>query len=124
MADDDISIDFGKMGDKIKGMFSKSEKEPTEHEEEIAIDTGKIKDSVKNIFSGQGEDLGKVKKFATTHKTLLVLLLVLALQFVPNTHFFPCVSSLHCPWGSTWMSLQASEMPQTEEWAKNSVEEL
>ncbi|MDP7181042.1 MAG: STT3 domain-containing protein [Candidatus Woesearchaeota archaeon] len=122
MADDDISIDFGKMGDKIKGMFSKSEKEPTEHEEEIAIDTGKIKDSVKNIFSGQGEDLGKVKKFATTHKTLLVLLLVLALQFVPNTHFFPCVSSLHCPWGSTWMSLQASEMPQTEEWAKNSVE--
>lgn len=61
------------------------------------------------------EKLKKINKFASKYSMLLVLILVLALQFIPN-------SEGQYPWGGMYMRGLVEEMPQTEQWSRTNVD--
>ncbi len=97
--DDELTIDFSaikKFFTSLSGKFTKAKKESGgSDEEELAVDFGRVASIVKS------------------HPTAFLLLFVLLLQFIPNAGFLP--------WGGIWMRLQTQELPQVEEWARNSV---
>ncbi len=59
----------------------------------------------------------KAKKFSVKYGILLVLLLVIILQVMPN-------SEGKLPWGGLQMRMLTKELPSTDKWAKSNVEEF
>ncbi|MBI4144492.1 FKBP-type peptidyl-prolyl cis-trans isomerase [Candidatus Woesearchaeota archaeon] len=119
MAEDDITIDFGKLWNKIKGFFSSGRRSSSSENSDMP--------GLKSNSSSPEDisfDFGVIKQFVLKYKTVLVFLLIMLLQFVPNSNFFPCVGKLHCPWGATWTSLQGASLPPTLDWARNAVNDF
>jgi len=56
----------------------------------------------------------RVSSFSKKHAMVLVLILVLVLQFVPNAEGT-------FPWGGMWMRMQTKELPAADKWAEDSV---
>ena len=68
VADDEINIDLGKIGRKIKGWFSSEKAEAGMPKERLPIDFSKIKSYFKGLFRGEGTsedvavDFSKIKR--------------------------------------------------------------
>ena len=83
--------------------------------EENKKDDEKIKKEDAQIEIDWKDKFKKITKFTVKHSILIVLVFVLILQFMPN-------SEGKMPWGGMYMRGITEDMPQTEQWAKSSVE--
>ncbi len=63
------------------------------------------------------EKYQKIKKFTIKYSIILVLLLVIILQFIPN-------SQGKYPWGGMDTRMIVKDMPSVEKWAKNNVHQF
>ncbi len=96
--DDELTIDFSGMKKKVKAFFKSLSSEGNEEkkgDDELSFDWKKIITVCK------------------THPTLILLVAVIFLQFMPNYGFLP--------WGGMWMRLQTQNLPLLDNWAENSV---
>ncbi len=98
------------------------EKAPSD-DEEISIDWSRIKSFFTGMFSGAKKtasqdkedsiDWQSLKSFAVRNATLLILIALLVMQFVPNDGMWP--------WGGVWMRAQGKDLPITNDWARDTV---
>ncbi len=127
MADDDIGIDFGKL--------FKSWKKPSEHSDSKSENPNSHSSETKTIHNSHSSESPapssdsidlkaawlSTKKFTKKNYVWIILVVLLALQFIPNHGFFPCNGKIYCPWGAVWTRMQASNMPAADDWAGASV---
>jgi dolichyl-diphosphooligosaccharide--protein glycosyltransferase len=159
--DDELSLDFSKVGDffKRKKKAEKPAEKPAEQkpaeqpednlfadkhasvpdkhphppesvekdDSEITIDFSKVKKWFKKPGAAHdapkdelGFDFGKAFAWVKAHPILVVLLLLLILQFVPN-RMVVGGKEVFLPWGGMWMRLQGESLPPAEGWAVNHV---
>lgn len=133
---EELNIDFKKIFGFFKGKKSDSSEnskeqdisspvnEDADEDSSISFDFGKVKNFFKNSVKSSGKesnqeedseyiDFGKIKNIVFKHQVLFLLLLVLAIQFIPNGGFWP--------WGGIWMRMQVENLPQIENWATSAV---
>jgi len=132
--EEELNIDFSglfsffkkkkKEQNKVENNLQEKEEEKTSSKnEEISFDIKKVKGIFSKIKKGVLEtpknedpdsiDFSKIKKFVIKNHTLLILLLLITIQLVPNAGFWP--------WGGIWMRMQTQNLPQIDNWAENSV---
>lgn len=151
VGDDELTIDFGKVGDWFRRKKKAVQEKPSgeqaqtakpeersepltkpvnEPEDELSVDFSKIAD----WFRGKPEhhaagsqdkdelgiDFGRIVGWVKAHPVLVVLLLVLIFQFVPN-RLVVAGKDWYLPWGGMWMRLEAQDFPPANGWAKNHV---
>ena len=99
----------------------KEQNKEQNEEDELTIDFSGIKKFFKSLSTKKTEgnddelsfDWGRAASFCKKYPTLILLITIVVLQFIPNAGFLP--------WGGIWMRLQAQNLPIVDDWAKNSV---
>src|SRR3989344_4892525 len=86
---DELNINFDKIKSTLKNTLNKFSKEKT------TTEANQLKD---DLF-----DIKRAKEFTTKHKTIILLIILLAFQFIPNYGFLP--------WGSINMRMQLEQLP-------------
>ena len=139
---DNITLDLGKLGrffkrKKKEGEELEKEREKVEEklesdkieirelkeeeqkiiDKEIKVEKEKVKvlEKEKKQLSKESISINfnKIKKFLIKYQIPLLLLLVIALQLIPNGGYLP--------WGGVWMRMQTQELPQLDSNAKQAV---
>jgi len=147
--DDELSVDFGKMGDwlkrkkkpeaapKAEPMMSDTHASTPHHEhppasvekgDDISIDFSKITGFFKkkqHAPAGEskdelGVDFSGAWGWVKKHPVLVVLTILLLIQFVPTkVHAFD--RDFYAPWGGVWMRLHVQDIPAADGWASDHV---
>jgi asparagine N-glycosylation enzyme membrane subunit Stt3 len=145
--DDELSVDFGKMGDWLKrkkkpeaapeSMMSDTHASTPHHEhppasvekgDDISIDFSKITGFFKKkqhapAAGGKDElgvDFSGAWGWVKKHPVLVILTILLLIQFVPTkVHAFD--RDFYAPWGGVWMRLHVQDIPAADGWASDHV---
>ncbi len=127
MADYDIGIDFGKLFKSWKKPSQESANslvaQSLQHSEQETIHNTVTSTPAPQSRAPSSSSIDlktawlSTKKFTKKNYVWIILIVLLALQFIPNHGFFPCTGSIYCPWGAVWTRMQSSKMPAADDWA-------
>jgi len=124
--DEAITVDFSKIGGWFKS--NAPAHNPAAAEDDIAIDLSKIK----GWFSSKGAshhgtdkeeltfEFGAALSWVKRHPVLVLLLLIIILQFVPN-RIDIAGHAVYMPWGGAWMRMLSQDLPAADGWSTNHV---